>query len=76
MKIPCTPPSAILFEIDYRRDIYNFNYYSGGSGGWSSGGGGGGGGWNNYDSYGEHGAHSQPIAQSIAYSGHHKVARR
>lgn len=50
----------------------------GGGGGWSSGGGGGGGGgWGgSYDSYGEHGSHSQPIAQSIAYSAHHKVARR
>lgn len=49
---------------------------SGGNGGWSSGGGGGGG-WNSgYDSYGEHGSHSSPVAQSIAYSGHHKVARR
>jgi len=53
---------------------------SGGGGGWSSGGGGGGssGGWSSggYDSYGEHGSHSSPVAQSIAYSGHHKVARR
>jgi len=51
---------------------------SGGSGGWSSGGGGSAGaGWNSgYDSYGEHGSHSSPVAQSIAYSGHHKVARR
>lgn len=52
----------------------------GGSGGWSSGGGGsgGGGGWSSgsYDSYGEHGSHSSPVAQSVAYSGHHKVARR
>lgn len=55
----------------------------GGGGGWSSGGGGGGysgggggGGWNSgYDSYGEHGSHSSPVAQSIAYSGH-KIARR
>ncbi len=51
---------------------------SGGGGGWSSGGGGSGGGWSSggYDSYGEHGSHSSPVAQSIAYSGHHKVARR
>jgi len=50
----------------------------GGSGGWSSGGGGSTGGWSSggYDSYGEHGSHSSPVAQSIAYSGHHKVARR
>lgn len=51
---------------------YNTN---GNGGGWSSGGGAGG--WNSgYDSYGEHGSHSQPVAQTIAYSGHHKVARR
>lgn len=51
---------------------------AGSSGGWSSGGGSAGtGGWNSgYDSYGEHGSHSSPVAQSIAYSGHHKVARR
>lgn len=46
------------------------------SGGWSSGGGSAGaGGWGNaggYESYGEHGSHSSPVAQSIAYSGHHK----
>ena len=50
----------------------------GSSGGWSSGvGSAGAGGWNSgYDSYGEHGSHSSPVAQSIAYSGHHKVARR
>lgn len=50
----------------------------GGGGGWSSGGGGSSGGWSSggYDSYGEHGSHSSPVAQSIAYSGHHKVARR
>lgn len=49
---------------------------AGNGGGWSSGGGSGG--WNSggYDSYGEHGSHSSPVAQSIAYSGHHKVARR
>lgn len=48
------------------------------TGGWSSGGGAASsGGWNSgYDSYGEHGSHSSPVAQSIAYSGHHKVARR
>lgn len=56
-------------------------YTNGGAsnGGWSSGGGGGSGGaggWGNYESYGEHGSHSSPVAQSIAYSGHHKVARR
>lgn len=47
-----------------------------GGGGWSSGGGGAG--WNSYEphGYGEYGAHSQPVGQSIAYSGHHKVARR
>ncbi|KAG4067960.1 hypothetical protein HA402_010646 [Bradysia odoriphaga] len=54
-------------------------YTNGGSGGggWSSGGGSTGG-WSSggYDSYGEHGSHSSPVAQSIAYSGHHKVARR
>jgi len=50
-------------------------YTNGGaSNGWSSGGQQGG--WNSYDTYGEHGAHSQPVAQQIAYSGHHKVARR
>lgn len=49
---------------------------AGGNSGWASGGGAGAGGWNSYDSYGEHGAHSQPVAQQIAYSGHHKAARR
>lgn len=47
----------------------------GGSGGWSSGGGGGYGGGYDSHGFGEYGAHSQP-AQSIAYSGHHKIARR
>jgi hypothetical protein len=51
----------------------------GGGGGWSSGGGGGAG-WNSYEpshgGFGEYGSHSQPVGQSIAYSGHHKVARR
>lgn len=45
----------------------------GGSGGWSSGGYGGG------DAHGggyDYGQHSQPIGQTLAYSGHHKVARR
>lgn len=51
----------------------NRNGGGGASSGWSSGGSG----WNSgYDSYAEHGAHSQPVAQQIAYSGHHKVARR
>ncbi|XP_031624951.1 glycine, alanine and asparagine-rich protein-like [Contarinia nasturtii] len=44
---------------------------TGGNSGWNSGNAG----WNNYDSYAEHGAHSQPVAQQIAYSGH-KVARQ
>lgn len=59
-------------------EIIAYTNGGGGNGGWSSGGGnGGGGGWNSgYDSYGEHGSHSSPVAQSIAYSGHHKVARR
>jgi len=52
-------------------------YTNGGGGGANSGWSSGGTGWNSYDSgYGEHGAHSQPVAQQIAYSGHHKVARR
>lgn len=33
------------------------------------------GGWNNYEGYGEHGAHSQPIGQQIAYTGHKAVLR-
>lgn len=32
-------------------------------------------GWNNYEGYGEHGAHSQPIGQQIAYTGHKAVRR-
>ncbi|KAJ6637630.1 hypothetical protein Bhyg_10361 [Pseudolycoriella hygida] len=53
-------------------------YTNGGSGGGWSSGGGGSGGWSSggYDSYGEHGSHSSPVGQAIAYSGHHKVARR
>lgn len=45
----------------------------GGSAGWSSGGYGGG-----ADVHGgyDYGQHSQPIGQTLAYSGHHKVARR
>lgn len=40
--------------------------------------GGSGGGWNSYEphGFGDYGSHSSPIGQSIAYSGHHKVARR
>lgn len=49
----------------------------GGGGGWSSGGGGGWGGYGgDSHGFGEYGSHSQPIGQSVAYSGHHKVARR
>jgi hypothetical protein len=46
-----------------------------GGGGWGAGGVGGG--WNSYDphGFGEYAAHSQPVAQSVAYSGH-KASRR
>lgn len=53
-----------------------FIAFSGSSGG--SGWNGGNSGWNNngWESYGEHGSHSQPIAQTIAYKGHHPNASR
>lgn len=67
------------FANDLMNDWFSFFPNSNGGGanaGWSSGGGGASG-WNyGGDSYAEHGAHSQPVAQQIAYSGHHKVARR
>ncbi len=48
-----------------------------GSGGWTSSGGSSGGWSGRLDSgYGEHGSHSSPVAQSIAYSGHQNVARQ
>lgn len=53
-------------------------YFSGSSGGsgWSNGGGWSSGGNNGWDSYGEHGSHSQPIGQAIAYKAHHPNANR
>lgn len=55
--------------------LYSACSGSSGGAGWN---GGGGGGWNNngWESYGEHGSHSQPIAQTIAYKGHHPNASR
>ncbi|KAJ6637629.1 hypothetical protein Bhyg_10360 [Pseudolycoriella hygida] len=70
---------ALIFGHGGHEEIiaYTNGGSGGGNGGWSSGGGGSGG-WSSggYDSYGEHGSHSSPVGQSIAYSGHHKVARR
>lgn len=58
-------------------EVVAYHGSSGGGGqGWSQGGSGQG--WNSYEphSFGEYGQHSAPVAQSIAYSGHHKVAKR
>lgn len=65
-----------MFEANLKKFFFWNSGNAGGNSGWTSGGGAGAGGWNSYDSYGEHGAHSQPVAQQIAYSGHHKAARR
>lgn len=57
-------------------EVVAYHGSTGGGQGWSQGGSGQG--WNSYEphSFGEYGQHSAPVAQSIAYSGHHKVAKR
>lgn len=58
-----------------KMDLFWINFDSGNqNSGWNSGGAASAG-WGNYEGYGEHGAHSQPIGQQIAYTGHKAVRR-